>query len=209
MPTIKDNGEPLIDLKKFCPKLKFDLDQDRKKLEKTAYARKTVAEKLNQAITLLPTGLTFKLADAWRPQYIQDKYFRWYILFLTKKHPSWNNERVIMEVKKYVHPSKGKYSSGHLTGGALDISLCYLKNGKRLPLKSSILSFQENATSFQPKLPKHIQANRKTMFDALSGAGFINYPKEYWHWSYGDIRWAERVGKKLAVYGIKSVSLKK
>ena len=28
------------------------------------------------------------------------------------------------------------------------------------------------------------------MSRALSTAGFVNYPTEYWHWSYGDRYWA-------------------
>lgn len=40
------------------------------------------------------------------------------------------------------------------------------------------------------------------MFDALANAGLSNYPKEYWHWSYGDIQWAKRAGEKTAIYGV-------
>lgn len=134
MATIKDNGEPLVDLKKYCPELLLDLDADRKKIEKSAFARKTVAKRLKLAISLLPPEFTFKLADAWRPQHIQEKYFRWYTSFLSKQNPSWNRTRVVTEVKTFVHPSTGKYASGHLTGGALDLVLAYRTSGKRLEI---------------------------------------------------------------------------
>jgi zinc D-Ala-D-Ala dipeptidase len=59
-----------------------------------------------------------------------------------------------------------------------------------------------SAKSFQEKLPQYIQKNRSIMFTALKKAGFSNYPKEYWHWSYGDIWWAKRNKKKTAIYGV-------
>ncbi len=209
MPVLKDNNEPLVDLKKACPKLLFDLDRNRIKVEKTAFARKTVAKRLNRAISLLPLGLTFILVDAWRPQHIQEKHIRWYTKFLANKNRSWSKARVATEVKNYVHPSKGAYASGHLTGGALDISLAYKRGGKRLPLKSGKLTFQENALSHQSKLPGRIRKNREVMFTALLNAGFVNYHKEYWHWSYGDIRWAEITKNRRALYDINLKGFKK
>jgi len=38
------------------------------------------------------------------------------------------------------------------------------------------------------------------MFKVLEKVGFVNYPKEFWHWSYGDIYWAKI--KKKAIYSI-------
>jgi D-alanyl-D-alanine dipeptidase len=34
----------------------------------------------------------------------------------------------------------------------------------------------------------------------MTEAGFVNYPLEWWHWSYGDKYWA-RVSAATAVYG--------
>ncbi|MBI3671473.1 dipeptidase, partial [Candidatus Azambacteria bacterium] len=44
--------------------------------------------------------------------------------------------------------------------------------------------------------------NREIMFKVLRGAGLSNYPKEFWHWSYGDVWWAKRNKKKIAIYGL-------
>ncbi|MFH1077725.1 MAG: hypothetical protein V1745_00370, partial [Patescibacteria group bacterium] len=73
---------------------------------------------------------------------------------------------------------------------------------RKIPMKSRVLTYQENAASIQPKLPKHLQRNRSLMSDALAKAGLSNYPKEYWHWSYGDSQWARRNGKTVAIYGV-------
>ena len=36
---------------------------------------------------------------------------------------------------------------------------------------------------------------------ALQAVGFVNYPTEYWHWSYGDRYWAYQKGQPAAIYG--------
>jgi D-alanyl-D-alanine dipeptidase len=35
----------------------------------------------------------------------------------------------------------------------------------------------------------------------LDGAGLVNYPTEWWHWSFGDRYWALTTGAAAAVYG--------
>jgi D-alanyl-D-alanine dipeptidase len=42
--------------------------------------------------------------------------------------------------------------------------------------------------------------NRKIMSDALIQQGFVNYPTEYWHWSYGDRYWAFMKHQPYAIY---------
>lgn len=36
---------------------------------------------------------------------------------------------------------------------------------------------------------------------ALASAGLVNYPSEWWHWSYGDRYWALATGTSSALYG--------
>jgi D-alanyl-D-alanine dipeptidase len=35
----------------------------------------------------------------------------------------------------------------------------------------------------------------------MSTAGFLNYPTEWWHFSYGDRYWALDTGEQTAIYG--------
>ena len=37
--------------------------------------------------------------------------------------------------------------------------------------------------------------------ESLINAGFVNYPAEWWHFSYGDKMWAAYGNKKSAMYG--------
>ena len=200
MIKIKECHEPLVDIKKICPDLVINLGKQRTKKEKTAYLRKTVAKMICHAKKELPRGVTFIINDAWRPQYVQEEIAKMFIKRFVEKHPNWSRTKIVKEVEKYVAPPDGKYASGHMTGGAVDLRLW--SKGRKIPMKSSKLTYQENAKSFQPKLSKYIQRNREIMFSVLGKTGLSNYPKEYWHWSYGDIWWAKRNKKKTAIYGV-------
>lgn len=184
MVKIKECGEPLVGIKKACPGLVINPE-----IKKRAFLRKTVVRMLCRAKNYLPEGMTFIIESAWRSQSSQEKIFQNFV-----------KRAGIKEAKKYVAPFKGKYLSGHMAGGAVDLRLW--KNGRRVPMKSSKLSYSENAQSIQPKLPKYIQKNRQIMFRALKKVGLSNFPKEFWHWSYGDIWWAKRNKKKIAIYGV-------
>lgn len=45
------------------------------------------------------------------------------------------------------------------------------------------------------------RANREILGAALAEVGLVNYPTEWWHWSYGDRYWAMTTGAAAAVYG--------
>jgi D-alanyl-D-alanine dipeptidase len=40
---------------------------------------------------------------------------------------------------------------------------------------------------------------------ALGAVGLVNYPTEWWHWSYGDRYWALTTGAPAALYGPKEL----
>lgn len=41
--------------------------------------------------------------------------------------------------------------------------------------------------------------NREIMSKALASIGLINYPTDYWHWSYGDRYWAYQTEQAQAI----------
>jgi zinc D-Ala-D-Ala dipeptidase len=50
-------------------------------------------------------------------------------------------------------------------------------------------------------LDKAFQKNRDILFDVMLKNDFINYPTEWWHFSYGDRYWAYHKNEKQAIYG--------
>jgi D-alanyl-D-alanine dipeptidase len=200
MISIHECGEPLVDLRKACPGVVIDLGRERMEKEKTAYLRKTVAEMINRARWELPKGMTFIIRDAWRPRHVQKDIFDAFTDRFQARNPEKPLEEIREDVKQFVAPFDGPNVSGHMTGGAVDLRLW--RNGKRIPMRSKDLTYEENALSIQPKLQRYLQKNRELMFHVLEKAGLTNYPKEFWHWSYGDYWWAKRHGKDEAVYGL-------
>jgi len=45
-----------------------------------------------------------------------------------------------------------------------------------------------------------IRKNRDLLVDLLHNVGMVNYPDEWWHFSYGDRLWAEVLGKNEAFF---------
>lgn len=202
--TIQECKEPLLELKKICPDLIIRLNSRSTKRTCPAYLRKSVAEMVCRASSFLPEEMTFIVGDTWRSRNVQKQIYESFVKRFAIKNPHWTKDQIAKEVNKYVAPFSGKYTSGHMAGASVDLYLA--KNGKRVPMKSSKLSFQENSKSNQSKLPAYIKRNRKIMFEALKKAGLSNYPREYWHWSYGDILWAQRNQNAVAIYGVIELS---
>ncbi len=62
------------------------------------------------------------------------------------------------------------------------------------PLESDFSNFT-NAD-----VPEEIKLKRQILTNAMESVGFVNYPTEWWHWSYGDRYWAFIKGKPFALY---------
>ena len=196
MVTIKECGEKLVDIKIECLGIST-------KNNRSIFVRKTIAEMLSKAQAILPKTYDFFVLEGWRSKERQEAFHKTYTKLFHDKHPDWSDSKIGKEVKKFVHPYKGKWASGHMTGAAVDVFL--MKDGIGLNLNDDNLSFEGNASPYPVKLQKEVKKNRKILSDSLSKAGFCNSPNEYWHWSYGDI-WHAKFGhkghKETAKYGI-------
>jgi D-alanyl-D-alanine dipeptidase len=85
----------------------------------------------------------------------------------------------------------------HSTGGAVDITL--LNRNGRLDLGCPInWSGPESRTNAAVGVAA--ERARSVLVDACASAGLVNYPYEWWHWSYGDPYWAVVTGHAAAVY---------
>jgi D-alanyl-D-alanine dipeptidase len=45
------------------------------------------------------------------------------------------------------------------------------------------------------------RANRLLLCEAMEAQGFVNYHREWWHYSFGDRWWAAHKGEVRAFYG--------
>lgn len=205
---IIENNDPLIDLKNqtilaYGPSPEIPNNTDYTKVRETVY------EKLLQAQSLLPNGLKFCLYEGYRSLSLQEKLFKDRYLKVQTLHSDWPQEAIFNETTKLVSPVVNRDGSPnippHSTGGAIDI---YLMDDKGCPIDMGIQvkdwmddgDGSLSQTNSQ-KISQAAQEHRKIMNLVLLAVGFVNYPTEYWHWSYGDRYWAYQNGHSYAIYG--------
>lgn len=207
---IQENGDPFIDLKDQAV---IDYGPSPEIPDNTDYTqmRKTVYEKLVQAQELLPTGIRFCLYECYRSLDLQTMLYENRYKIIKGQNPEWTEEQLFIETIKMVSPiinmDGTRNTPAHSTGGAIDI---YLIDEKGDPLDMGIhpKDWMEDthgtlSLTSSAHISSHALKNRQTMNNALEAVGFVNYPTEFWHWSYGDRYWAYILGKPYAIYGSK------
>lgn len=188
MVTLFGHSEIVIDTRKQGPGEYFKV-------------RKTVLEKLLEAWKSLPPELRFLVVESFRPLSIQTRYFSGYSEELKKIHAEWSNERIYMEASKFVAPPE--IVPPHSTGGAIDLTLCD-ESGREVDMGTALNTDPEKSSNAcftgAENISSEAKANRKMLINSLSKVGFINYPTEWWHWSYGDRYWAYSTKAVVAIY---------
>ena len=78
----------------------------------------------------------------------------------------------------------------HTTGGAVDLTLGW--DGKALAMGTDYDAFEEEAALdfYEDGADQRLLTLRRILFNAMTGAGFAPYWTEWWHWSFGDDKWA-------------------
>jgi zinc D-Ala-D-Ala dipeptidase len=187
-----ESEDPFVDFLIQFPELIFDNERlhVQKKSQSISWGRKMVGEKLVKAQSKLPGDLRFLIKECYRPLWIQREFFEGYSEYLRKKFPNWDEARVYNECSKLNAPVE---VAPHSTGGAIDLTLIdangdWLEMGTEFnadPMDTEYATFT-NAKN----ISKIAIENRKILSTVMQDVGFVNYPTEWWHWSYGDKYWA-------------------
>ncbi|MFD6562787.1 M15 family metallopeptidase [Micromonospora profundi] len=194
-----DDGDPLVDLREF-PELRLD---GRAADDTGAYARlrSGVADRLLAAQRALPAGVRLLVIEGYRPYRAQLSIFTGYRDELRRRHPDWPAQLLHRETSKFVSPVE---VAPHTTGGAVDLTLC-TADGVELDLGTAVDATPEDSAdacfTAAPAIGATARRHRQLLADALGGAGLVNYPTEWWHWSYGDRYWALMTGAPHTRYG--------
>jgi D-alanyl-D-alanine dipeptidase len=201
---IQENGEPLVDLREqnvIAYKASYLLENP-----DCTKVRRAVYEKLCLAQQRLPSGLRFEFNIGLRSLEVQKKIFDEVYEKLQKEHPTLSHKELFDETSKLVAPVKNWNGDinvpPHSTGGAIDIVLIDSQGNPvdmgedpNDPFNQEIIRTDSTSISLEARKA------RDTMGRALSSVGFVNYPGEFWHWSYGDRRWAFETQAKCSIYG--------
>lgn len=165
------------------------------------WSRHDVATRLVTAARRLPPHLRLLVVEAYRSLDVQRSYFRDYTHVLKRDYPWLDGDALYEKVSQWVAPPE---VGGHPTGAAIDLTLQHIDGGhvdmgtvlNANDAESSGACFTDSVF-----ITREAARNRALLRDAMSAAGFVNYPSEWWHWSYGDRYWAVVSGKAHAVYG--------
>ncbi|MFD4626466.1 M15 family metallopeptidase [Streptomyces sp. NPDC058475] len=196
---VVDGGEPLLDVRAKAP---FPVDA-RKQDGSGGFAhlREGVLTRLVEAGSLLPDGVRLLFVEGYRPPALQRSYFERYAAELRADHPDWDAERLRDATSRYVSPPE---IAPHSAGAAVDLTLVDA-DGHELDMGTRVNANPEESDGACYTAAENItaaaRANRRLLADALTAVGLVNYPTEWWHWSYGDRYWALATGAEHAVYG--------
>ena len=165
----------IVDLRYFTPNnfvgIPIDGYQANKCLltKMAAVALKRVQKKLKEM------GLSLRVYDCYRPQRAVDHFVRW------------QKDRHNVLMKKIYYPELKKselfelgyiaYKSGHSRGSTVDLTIDTLDMGSSWDFFGSIShTFSSRVTLVQ-------RAHRLLLKTLMEGQGYVNYKKEWWHFT--------------------------
>ncbi|MGQ4877838.1 M15 family metallopeptidase [Billgrantia sp. LNSP4103-1] len=173
------------------------------------FVREGVYRALLAAARALPEGIGLVVLDGWRPWRVQQYLFDTLHEAIHLHHPELGEEELLIRTREFVSvPSRDPAApSPHLTGGAVDVTLC---DADGLPLDMGTLFDEALPASHSDhferlQVPSHEQQrardNRRLLHRVMSEQGFTNLPSEWWHYDLGDQLWAHYGGHGEAIYG--------
>ncbi|WP_328525591.1 M15 family metallopeptidase [Kribbella sp. NBC_00359] len=184
-----ESGEPLVDLS-----TRDISTPDRQ------FAREGVAERLALADTFLPAGIRLHVVEGLRPIESQQDIYDGYRAELERLHPGISDHEVHVLASRFVSPVG---VAPHVAGAAVDLTLIGAHGPLDLGTPIDATPEQSNGACFfaAATISREARTNRSLLADVLSAAGLVNYPTEWWHWSYGDRYWAYLEDRPAALYG--------
>ncbi|WP_283135725.1 M15 family metallopeptidase [Rhizohabitans arisaemae] len=193
---IEESGEALIDLH-TVQALRVD---PRMAETGAAYAhlRVGVVDRLVTAQSLLPPGVYFLIVEGFRTVELQARYFDAHVDRLRVAHPGQDHDWYHRRASRYISPPE---VAPHVAGAAVDLTLCDT-DGNEMWLGTEVNDTDtESCHTASTAVSAEARAHRRILSEALATVDLVNYPTEWWHWSYGDRYWACVNGASAARYG--------
>lgn len=169
--------EPMVELKKLIPNLRYDLRYSTRQnfTGKQLYPQsiqesflRTPAAKALQSVSeeLSGQGLGIVVWDAYRPYRVTVKFWK-----------------LIHDERYVANPSKG---SGHNRGIAIDLTLYDLKSGTLLDMPTDFDDFSDKAHHGYKDLSSAQIKNRDLLKTTMEKHHFVSFETEWWHYSWPD-----------------------
>ncbi len=201
---------PIID-SEFIKAINFYYSQKIPGTRKNMIAREIVVDRIYQASKLLSPSHFFKIFDTFRTIKTQEYLFTATCNKIRNSYPGLNEDAITLSAQKYcAHPFLKKHFEipPHNTGGAIDLTICdkrinrALNFGTVFDCNTALAETDFFEKKFHRKYGvnekewNEIKRNRRILYHLMKEYGFINYCKEWWHYSFGDCIWANVLGMK-------------
>jgi D-alanyl-D-alanine dipeptidase len=197
---IAECGERLVDVRRDSTLL-VDARKQQDSADAYTYLREGLLDRLLAAEASLPEGRRLLFIEGYRPPALQRRYFEVYATRLRAEHPEWSPSRLRSATSRFVSPPE---IAPHSAGAAVDVTLADA-NGRELDLGTCVNATPEASAGTcytqATNITDEARTLRHVLVAALTTAGLVNYPTEWWHWSYGDRYWALATNAAAARYG--------
>ena len=166
-----------------------------------ALVRVGLAERLRHAQADLPAGRFLRVVEGHRSVADQATIVARYEASVRAAHPGLPASEIRRLTSRFVAPVA---VAPHVAGAAVDLTLVD-RRGRELDLGTAIDATPEQSEGrcyFDSRdITPEARHHRQVLARALRTAGLVNYPTEWWHWSFGDRYWALLTGARAALYG--------
>ena len=166
-----------------------------------ALVRAGLAERLAAARAELPAGIALRVVEGHRSEADQRAIIAAYSAQVCAARPGVSADELRRLTSRFVAPIE---VAPHVAGAAVDLTLVDVC-GDELDLGTSLDATPEQSDGrcyfAAAGIGAEARAHRELLARVLVGAGLVNYPTEWWHWSHGDRYWALRTGADAALYG--------
>lgn len=207
-PPLYECGEPLIDIRKDG-KLAFGPPPECPETEPHyGLMRVGVYRKILRAQSNLPHGLRFRLYEGLRSLDIQAMLFDEEKGRVSIREPHLSpadvHAKATLLVSSVLHFDGSKNTPPHSTGGAVDLEIIDA-TGAVIDFGMEIKDWTSVPPEFcapaHPRLGQRASDNRSLLAQVMLQQGFVRFASEWWHFSHGDLYWANHGGHEAAIYG--------
>ena len=129
-------------------------------------------------------GYTLKIFDCYRPQQAVDHFVEWVHDAEDQKMKAQyypNEDKSTLIEKGYIADK-----SGHSRGSTLDLTLVERSSSAVLDMGTPFDYFDTLSNTADPRIIEQQKHNRLLLKSVMENHGFVNYDKEWWHYTLKD-----------------------
>lgn len=188
------------------PSIPFESDHFNAGFNCSSLVRKGLWDRLlglsdNLRMTKPDENIVILVFEGMRDSETQRKLFNGFLDQFRESHSHLNDDELRDLTSKYVNPPDSEPI--HATGACVDIRLFNDKTKEFLDMGKFGSYWGENkeALTYCANLTDIQKENRSLLLTCSAMAGLVNYPYEWWHFSFGDRYYSYYTNNRFAIYG--------